>query len=207
MGKRKSRPGWLLLHIPEQPCPGKRPKPLHRADGHSHLPRSLLLCQPNEEPELHHLRIPLVKRCEPIKRYVQLQQLVVWHREGQIHLGDIDALELAAAFEPLFAAGTLDENAPHRFSRRRKEKRSVLPPALICSCQAQPRLMDERAGLKRVAGGFAGHLVRCQSSQFFVNQWEQLFGRLAAALLNGIEDASHIVHAWILSDIRTIWNR
>lgn len=36
--------------------------------------------------------------------------------------------------------------------------------------------MDERGGLQRVAGGFAGHLVRGEAAQFLINQRQPFVG-------------------------------
>ena len=54
--------------------------------------------------------------------------------------------------------------------------------------------MNERGGLKRVAGGFVRHLVRGQAAEFLINQRQQFVGGPGIALLDGGENARDFAH-------------
>jgi hypothetical protein len=62
--------------------------------------------------------------------------------------------------------------------------------------EAQPGFMDECRRLQRLARGFVGHPVRGQPAQFFVHQRQQFVRRFGIAVLDGIEDARHLAHAF-----------
>jgi hypothetical protein len=38
--------------------------------------------------------------------------------------------------------------------------------------QSQPSFVDERGGLKGLAGGLARHLLRGEPAQFLIDQWQ-----------------------------------
>ena len=60
--------------------------------------------------------------------------------------------------------------------------------------QPQIRLMDQRRGLKRLAGLLLGQLPGRQFAKLFINQREQLSGGLAVAPIDGREYTAHFVH-------------
>ena len=53
-----------LLHLPEQPRPRKRPRPLDVGDGNIQFPRRLLLRQADEETKFHNFRRPGINFCQ-----------------------------------------------------------------------------------------------------------------------------------------------
>ena len=54
--------------------------------------------------------------------------------------------------------------------------------------------MDQRCGLERLAGCLLNQFLGSQLPQLLVDEWQQLFGGMRIALLNGAEDARNVVH-------------
>ena len=75
------------------------------------------------------------------------------------HMGGAGAAALG-----LFAAGAGDEDAAHSFGRGPEEVCAVLPGLSGRVHQFEPRFVDERGGLQRVARAFTGHLMRGQAA-------------------------------------------
>ena len=57
--------------------------------------------------------------------------------------------------------------------------------------------MDQGRGLERLAGLLLGQPLGGQLAQLVVDQRQELLGRLRVALLDGREDAGHVVHAGV----------
>jgi hypothetical protein len=64
----------------------------------------------------------------------------------------------------------------------------------VSARHSQPRLVNERGGLQRLAGGFAGHPLRGQSAQFLIDQREKFFGGFGVAVLDAVENARNVAH-------------
>ena len=60
--------------------------------------------------------------------------------------------------------------------------------------QPEVRLVDQGRGLERLAGLLLGQLLGGQLAQLVVDQRQELLGRLRVALLDGREDAGHVLH-------------
>jgi hypothetical protein len=60
--------------------------------------------------------------------------------------------------------------------------RAIPPGHLMITPETQPSLMNQRGGLKRLAGVLALHLVGGEAAQFVVDQRQQFAGRLGIAL-------------------------
>ena len=54
--------------------------------------------------------------------------------------------------------------------------------------------MDQGRGLERLPGLLLGQPLRGQLAQLVVDQRQELLGGLRVALLDGREDAGHVVH-------------
>ena len=54
--------------------------------------------------------------------------------------------------------------------------------------------MDQGRGLERLPGLLLGQPLRGQLAQLVVDQRQQLLGGLRVALLDGREDAGHVIH-------------
>ena len=66
--------------------------------------------------------------------------------------------------------------------------------ALLAAHEPQPRLVDERGGLERVAGGFVRHLMPGEPAQLVIDQREQLGRGLGIALLDGVQQPGDVAH-------------
>ena len=111
---------------------------------------------------------------------------------GQI--GQVDAVQLAAPFQRLIAAGAFDEDPAHRFSRSGKEVAAAIPrfPRLLIRLtghQTQVGLMNQGRGLQRLAGLLLSQILGCEFTQLVVDQRQQLLRGLRIALFDGEEDA------------------
>ena len=102
----------------------------------------------------------------------------------------------------LFAPGVIDQDAAHGLGGSTEEVRAVLPIGLLVASQPEPGFVYERSGLKRLAGGFAGHLRGGKFAQFAVNERQQLVGGLGVTLLDAIQDEGDFRHPDSLTSLR-----
>jgi hypothetical protein len=79
-------------------------------------------------------------------------------------------------FQALLSPGGVHQDAPHRLGRCRKEMGAILPAWLCVRAEPKPRFMNQRCGLKGLAGRFARHLLGGELPQLAVNQGDQLLG-------------------------------
>ena len=61
---------------------------------------------------------------------------------------------------------------PHGLGGGGEEMRAILPVQLRVRAEAEPRLVNERGGLQRVAGRIVRHFLRRDLPQLGVNQLE-----------------------------------
>jgi hypothetical protein len=71
---------------------------------------------------------------------------------------------------------------------------AILPRGLFVPAEAQPGLMHQGGGLKRLAGWFARHLPRGNPAQLVVHQRQKLVSRLRVPSLHLLEDKREITH-------------
>jgi hypothetical protein len=96
--------------------------------------------------------------------------------------------EVAAVFEPVFAASGFDQDSAHGLGRGGEEVPAAVPAVPIASPdQPEIRLIDEGGRLQGVVGGLARHLRGSELPQFVVNERKQFGGSLAAAAGNKLE--------------------
>jgi hypothetical protein len=81
----------------------------------------------------------------------------------------VNNLDARAAFCRQSSPGVLDQDAAHRLGCRAEEVGAILKSRGITAAQPHPRFVDEGGGLERMTGGFVGHLLRGQTTEFFVN--------------------------------------
>lgn len=74
-------------------------------------------------------------------------------------------------------------------------------PAAVPKCglvlgihETTERLVHERRGLERLAGGLVRHPGRRELAEFIVDDRQQLAGCGRVALLDGMENAGHVTH-------------
>ncbi len=63
------------------------------------------------------------------------------------------------ALEPVSSTCVIYPNTAHRFCRSRKKTSTIGPFHLLVAEKAAVRFVDQRGGLKGVAGGLVGHLA------------------------------------------------
>jgi hypothetical protein len=102
---------------------------------------------------------------------------------------------VAAVFATLLVAGLLNENPPHGLGRR-GEKVPAMVPVLIGDLAGQPQLglVNQRGGLKRLAGFLAGHPSGGQFTKLVVDQGQKLAGGVRIAGLDRLEDTGDVSH-------------
>src|SRR6185503_19816079 len=90
----------------------------------------------------------------------------------------------------------LDEDAPNRLGRRGEEMGSAIPLPVFVPNQPQPRLVNQRSGLKCLARRLPSHPRGGQLAQLLIDQRKQFFGGLGVAVLRSFEDSRQVTHGW-----------
>src|SRR5262245_37643670 len=107
-------------------------------------------------------------------------------------------LDVGAAFR-ITAPGMVDEDAPHRLSRDRKEMGAVLPVHALVVDQAHVSLVDQRGGLQAVAGALAFHVAVREVAKLLVHDRRQLSERALIATAPRAEERADVFPNWITS--------
>jgi hypothetical protein len=162
----------------EQPRAGVGPPAFGGGFGDAEHFGGFLDLQSHEVAELDQFGLPRLQRGEAIQGVVEREQLIVGRGAGDFEFVHVEVFGAGAATLAAFAAGAGDKDAAHRLGGGAEEVRAVLPRLVRRVHELQPGFVDERGGLERVAGGFAGHLVRGQAAQFVVNHRQQFVGGL-----------------------------
>ena len=113
---------------------------------------------------------------------------------GDVHCAGSDALEVAAMPRGLLASRTVDQDAAHRFGRGAKEVGPILPGRLIRAAKPQPGLVHQGGGLQRLARRFAGHFLRRELVQLFIDKTLQFARGGGVAELDGVEQSRQVIH-------------
>jgi hypothetical protein len=117
-------------------------------------------------------------------------------------LGEIDFLRIHAHLSPAslqsgFAPGVFDQDSPHRFGCGGKKMTAILPRPVPVLHEPQPRLMHKGSRLKGLAGSFLEHARSRQSTEFLVDQRQQVRGPALTAAY-GLQHACDVIlHAKI----------
>src|SRR4030095_6737052 len=99
--------------------------------------------------------------------------------------------------EAPFVPGAINENAAKRL-RRRAEEMSPILPIVAFADEPNPRLMDQRRGLKRLSAGFLGHASVGELAQFFIDQRQKVLRCLRIPRINGVEQLRYVGHEGII---------
>ena len=83
------------------------------------------------------------------------------------------------------ATSRLHQYPAHDPSGNRQKMRSIMPLNRIDLYKTEICLVNQRCGLKRVAGPLATHVARCQTAQLAVNERDQLVQRIPVTLAPG----------------------
>ncbi len=151
--------------------------------------------QPHEVAQFYQLPFAQIEGGELFQGLVQREQLVVVRHGG----GDLDSVHIhhfgtGTAFGGDPAAGAFNEDATHRLGGGPEEVGPALPVGLFIRPEPKPCLVDERRGLEGVAGGFAGHLVRGQFAQLFIDNRKQFLRGPGIAAPDGSEQMGDVRH-------------
>src|SRR6266568_4413436 len=104
---------------------------------------------------------------------MDLELLFFLRLRYELGLLEADALLTAPVPKPPLAPGVFHQDTPHGFAGGGKEMAASLPARLTIADEPQPGFMDQRSGLERLARGFLGHLMRCETAKFLINQRQQ----------------------------------
>src|SRR6266542_2624736 len=190
----------LALDFTKQPRPGKAPMPARRALGNAEGLRGLVVGHAGEESKLDELGGVRVLPGQLRQRFINGQQRIVIGRRRDFEILEIHPRRACAAFERELLSCAVNEDAPHRLCRRRKEMPAALELRTLRPDQPEPCLMDQRRGLECLAGGFVSHFVSGEPSQFLIDQRKQLLGSFGVPIADRVQDARYIVHGWARSD-------
>jgi len=152
--------------------------------------------KPPEIAQLYQFSLLRVMRGEAVERFVDGEHFVVGCRGGDLDFIYVEAGSARAAANRALAPRGFHEDATHCFGGGAEEMRTIRKAGLaIFIDEPQPRLVDERRGLKGLSGQFARHLRASEFAQLPINKREQFVGGLGVAVLNGIEKARNVTHA------------
>src|SRR5262245_16178676 len=126
---------------------------------------------------------------QPLQRLIQRQKIMqglVTGGEGK--LIQVQSLRSAAMPQTPLPPCGFDEDSAHRLGSG-GEKMPAAVPLLdsFATHQANVRLVDERRRLKCLAGRFVREPLCGQSSQFVIDQWQELPRRGGITLVSGCE--------------------
>ena len=134
--------------------------------------------QPGEDAKLNELGLDRVFLGELLQGLVEGQQVVVGLGRGRLAPCRGRPGAVAAALQPVTAAGVLDQDSTHGLGRRGEEMTAAVPgPIGIDADQTQVGLVDERRRLQGLAGRLARQPLRGQPPQLVVDQRQQLASR------------------------------
>ena len=80
----------------------------------------------------------------------------------------------------------------HRLGGGGKEMGAILERAVLPAGQAQPHLMNEGGGLKRMTRRSARHFICGKLAQIRIDQRQQVIGGPRFATLNILKNAGHV---------------
>ncbi len=173
-GPTRCRFSFHAGDLPVQPGARIRPMPPGgRRRQPQHLSR-LLEGEADKELQLHQFRFGRIMFRQPVQGFVHGQKPVVVHLHRDLQPIKLHLLDLPAPAQRSSATRSVYENAPHRLGRRGKKMSAVPPGRLPVSAQPQPGLVNQRGGLKRLAGSLAPDFERRQLAQLVVDKRQEL---------------------------------
>src|SRR5262249_39002103 len=191
--RREMHGDSVFMELAEQPGPGISPTALGRcARDPEHL-GGLFQADNREEAELDDLSLLGVQSFQSFQGLIECQEVnrIVLRGLGQV--GQVDALQPAAPFLGVVAAGAFYQDTPHRLGRCREEMPSAVPRLRLVH-EPNVGFMHERRRLKGLPRLLLRQLLGRQLPQVVVDQRQQLLGGVWVALLDGGQDAGHFGH-------------
>jgi hypothetical protein len=157
----------------------------------------LVAGQAREEPQLDQAGLERVQGGQPRQRFVEGQQFLVGRRGGDVV--EVEALQAAAAFLGLLAAGLVDADVTHSRRRRREEMAAVVVAAFASvarrSHHAQVGFVQEGRGIERLPGLVPRQLGRRQLAQLVIDERQELAAGVRVARFDSGQDARDLGHA------------
>jgi len=126
------------------------------------------------------LGLDRIVRCQTGQRFIERRQVL--RRRPHQRLGplQIDALPIAAMFEPFLAPGILHQDAANGLGGGGEEMAAMVPVLAVgCADQPEVSLMNERGRLQGVARRLVGQPSGGETAQLFVDEREQVGSSLA----------------------------
>jgi hypothetical protein len=96
-----------------------------------------------------------------------------------------------------FTPRVVNQNAAHGLGGSGEKMGAILPDRLFVPAEAEPRLMNQRGGLKRLARIFARHLLRGEFAQFVIDQRQKFVRRSGVTVLDLLEHDRQFAHGKI----------
>ncbi len=155
---------------------------------------SLLDGESCEVTKFHKASLLGIARGEEVERFVDGEKFILRFGSGDLDLIHIDPRHRPAAAGGVLAAGSLDEDAPHRFGGGTEEMSAIFKNLIA---EAQPRLVDERGRLERVAISLASHFSRSELAELGVNQRDQIAGGVIFTAADGVQQERHIIRGTV----------
>lgn len=185
------------LQFDREPGPRVRPPLLGGGHRDAECGSGLLEIQADKVTQLDQFRLAFIDGGQFFQRLVQGEQLIVL-RQGRRYFESIQVndLDTCAAFCRKSSPGVFDQDATHRLGCRAEEMRSIVKGRSIGATQPHPCLVDEGGGLKCMADEFAGHLPRCQTPEFFVNDREKFGGGFCITLFHPFQNMRELAQAF-----------
>ncbi len=127
--------------------------------------------QAGEVPKFNELCLERVVGCEAIECFVECDEIFLRFECRSEVGGEFQPNAIASVPDGRLLASRVDQNAPHRFRRRREEMPSAVPTNFVGGAeQPEIRLVNEGRGLKRLIGRLGGHSYGGEFPQLVVNE-------------------------------------
>jgi len=148
------------------------PFPFDRRRRDAECLRGLAKGEAPEKPQLRHLRLSRIQRCQFRQGSIQIKDInIAWLALGQCIVERHASLP-TGPLDHLPASRAVDENATHHHRGDPEELRPVLPGRVVLIDQPNVRLVHERRRLQRVAGALAPQICRRPATQLLINEWD-----------------------------------
>ena len=175
-----------------QPGPSRLPLALHRGARDALSVSDILERQATEEPQLRHLALSLIERCELGQGGVQIQEVDV----GRVALRDRflegHAGPPAGPFGGLAAPRVVYQNPAHHLRGHREEVRSILPVRMAAN-KSKVRLVYEGGRLQDVPWPFMSQSGGRPAAKLLMDDRDELVARSEIAATPCTEQISNIV--------------
>jgi cytochrome c peroxidase len=174
--------------------PGARQRPVALDGGQRNAQRlgDLVVLQPAEKAQLHHLGRARVDGLERQQRLVHRHQVAVRRRAQLLHARQRHRHQLGVTLVGAAGQFVVDQDAPHHGRGHGQEMAAVLPLRACLLAHAEPGLVGERRGRQRVAQVLAPQLAARGALDLVVQQLEQALPHLGRRRVQLRQPGGHI---------------